>query len=502
MSYQATWDSVSSHPVPGWYEDAKLGVFLHWGLFSVPGWAPPGPDIATLLRRHRPSWVLANIPYAEWYPNTMRIRGSPTQRHHAATYGADFAYDGFRPMFEEASAGADLTELAALCRSAGARYVVLTTKHAEGYCLWPTATRHPVKGDYHSARDLVGDLTDAVRAEGMRMGLYYSGAYDWPYNDARLSSLAGLLLGAPTGAEYARYAESHVRELIDRYRPSILWGDIGWPTDSHLPTLFAHYYDTVDDGVVNDRWYQGGRRTAALDAAVRALAGVVELAWPLVPARHKRVFIPRGRHADFATSEYDTVDHIVARKWEATRGVGHSFGANRNEAAGDILTAAQLVALLVDVVSKNGNLLIGVGPAPDGRVLDVQAEPLRGLGRWLEVNGEAVYGTRPWTVSSAGHGSRDDPTVRFTAGTGDRAGVLYATVLSAPTARTFVLPGVEVTPSTTGPELVVAVVGQHGASGRVLDNGAIEVTLPNHVANGDPATVCRITPAWRCRAAG
>jgi alpha-L-fucosidase len=492
MSYEATWDSVSSHPVPRWYEDAKLGVFLHWGLFSVPGWAPQGPDIATVIRRHRPSWMLANIPYAEWYPNTLRIAGSPTERHHRKTYGASFPYDGFRPMFEEASAAADLGELATLCHDAGARYVVLTTKHGEGYCLWPTATPHPVKGDYHSPRDLVGELTDAVRAQGMRMGLYYSGGYDWPCNDAAMSNLPTLLLGMPTGTVYARYVEAHVRELIDHYRPSVLWNDIGWPPDSHLPTLFAHYYDTVDDGVINDRWYQGGRRSWLADAVVRNAARIIEAAWPIVPSRYKRVIVPRSRHADFHTPEYETFDHIATRKWEATRGVGHSFGANRNEGPGDIITAAALIRLLVDVVAKNGNLLIGVGPAPDGRVPEVQAEPLRGLGRWLAVNGEAIYGTRPWTIPSA---SADDGTqVRFTAG----AGALYATVLGGPAGRPFTLPGVAVVPSASEPAVEVAVLGAPGSTGRANRNGRIEARLSTEQA-ANAATVVRIAPAWRCR---
>jgi alpha-L-fucosidase len=494
VSYQPTWDSVSSHPVPTWYEDAKLGVFLHWGLFSVPGWAPRVPDINTVLRSHRPSWMLANIPYAEWYPNTMRINGSPTARHHAQTYGASFPYDGFRPMFEEASKDADLAGLADLCRRAGARYVVLTTKHGEGYCLWPTDTPHPVKGEYHSPRDLVGDLAAAVRAEGIRMGLYYSGGYDWPYNDAVLSSLATLLLAAPSGAGYARYVESHVNELIDRYHPSVLWNDIAWPAESDLPALFARYYDTVDDGVVNDRWYQGGRRSPLTDAVLRAVATAFEAAWPVVPARFKRVIMFRGPHADFLTPEYETFEHAVKKKWEATRGVGHSFGANRNEAPEDILTTAELVHLLVDVVAKNGNLLIGVGPAPDGRVPEMQAEPLLGLGRWLEVHGEAVYDTRPWLLAGASAGGSE---VRFTTRTGEHS-ALYATVLGPPAPGPFRVPGVRVVSPASGPAVEVTVLGAPGVAGRVLDGGAVEVTFPAESA-AQPAHVVRLSPAWCCR---
>ena len=192
--YEATWDSVRTHTVPDWYEDAKLGVFLHWGLYSVPGWAPQVPDIQQLLVHRGPRTLLRENPYAEWYRNSMLIRGSPTQGHHRKVYGDDYPYDNFVRVFNDASARANLDGIAELCQAAGARYAVLTTKHHEGFALWPTTVAHPVKGDYHSARDLVGDLTTAVRARGMRMGLYYSGGYDWPYNGAVLKRAGHVVL--------------------------------------------------------------------------------------------------------------------------------------------------------------------------------------------------------------------------------------------------------------------------------------------------------------------
>src|SRR5580692_4222503 len=219
MAFAATWESVRTHRVPAWYEDAKLGVFLHWGLYSVPAWAPQVPDVQTILRDKGPAWMLRHNPYAEWYANTVALAGSPTRLHHDATFGAGFPFDGFVETFDEASAAADLDALAAVCADAGARYVVLTTKHHEGYCLWPTDIPHPVKGDYHARRDLVGDLSAAVRARGLKMGLYYSGGYDWPYNGVVMKGLADALLAVPTGPAYAAYAEAHVRQLITRYRP-------------------------------------------------------------------------------------------------------------------------------------------------------------------------------------------------------------------------------------------------------------------------------------------
>ena len=487
-AYEPTWESVTAHRAPRWYENAKLGVFLHWGLYSVPAWAPRVPDIQTILRQYPPAWMLRNNPYAEWYANTVQLSDSPTRRHHASTYGAGFPYDGFVRPFDEASSGADLGALASVCRRAGARYVVLTTKHHDGFCLWPTALRHPVKGTYHSARDLVGDLTDAVRGEGMRMGLYYSGGYDWPYNGTVMRGLADALLAGPTGPEYARYAADHVRDLIDRYRPSVLWNDIGWPADGDLPALFCHYYNAVDDGVVNDRWLQSARRRPTFDAAVRMAGAAIERGWRFIPDRYKKLTFPGARHADFTTEEYVHHDHIVKRKWEATRGVGHSFGANHNEAPEDIISGTELVRLLVDVVAKNGNLLIGVGPAPDGTLPDWQEAPLIALGRWLEVHGEAIYDTDPWTVPSTTTSEGTD--VRFTVG-GDR---LYATLLGLPGSRHMVLRAVAADALRE-----VELMGTDTPVEWNVRDGSLSVSLP-HRLPVQPAYVLRLTPASGLRA--
>ena len=201
MSFEPTQESVRTHRVPRWFDDAKLGIFLHWGLYSVPAWAPQVPDIHTILRDHDPAWLFRNSPYAEWYLNTMQLEGSPTTRHHADTYGAATPYDAFRAPFDDASAHADLDALADLCRRAGAGYVVLTTKHHDGFCLWPASEPHPAKGAYHARRDLVGELTDAVRTAGLRMGLYYSGGFDWPFTVAGVRGVAVMVLAVPRSPE-------------------------------------------------------------------------------------------------------------------------------------------------------------------------------------------------------------------------------------------------------------------------------------------------------------
>lgn len=433
--FEPTWDSVAQHSVPDWYGGAKLGVFVHWGLYSVPGWAPQVPDIQELLERRGPAAILRENPYAEWYLNTSRLTGSPTWTHQRDTYGPDATYDDFVPVFDDGSAEADMDAIAAVCRDAGARYVILTTKHHDGFCLWPTAIRHPRRGHYHARRDIVGDLRTAVLAAGMRMGLYYSGGYDWPFNDALLSSPADLVLAVPATRDYADYATAHVRELIDRYQPSVLWNDICWPAAADLPALFADYYNSVPDGLVNDRWMQSTPPRGPLGEGLVRLAGLVaQQLWPVIPARFKTLTFPTNQHFDVRTPEYAAFDAIQADKWESTRGVGHSFGANRNERPQDMLTGPELIASFADIVSKNGNLLIGIGPDEHGRFPDGQVAPLRALGDWLRVNGEAVYDTAPWEVAEATTGC--GLPVRFTRG----ASETNVIVLGTPRGR-FSLPG-------------------------------------------------------------
>lgn len=469
--FEPTWESVRTHRVPDWYHDAKLGVFLHWGPYSVPGWAPQVPDIQELLVRHGPVRMLRDNPYAEWYRNTMQIDGSPTQRHHQQTYGADFPYDGFVPMFDEGTAGADLDAIASLCAEAGARYVVLTTKHHDGFSLWPSQVDHPRKGRYHARRDLVGGVTDAVRSRGMRMGLYYSGGYDWPYNDVVMRRPADALLATPPGDEYREYVTAHVRELIDRYAPSVLWNDICWPAGGNLAELFAHYYDAVPEGVVNDRWVQGSTtRNRATEALVRGLGELAQALWRFIPEDKKTLTFPGAQHYDFTTPEYAQLDDIKEQKWEATRGVGHSFGANRNERPEDIVTSTELIRSFCDIVSKNGNLLIGVGPGPDGVIPPEQQAPLRGLGEWLGVHGDAIYGTRPWQVAATT--TSDGTQVRFTC-TDD---AVFALLLDGPGSRRFTLRGIDASGAKD-----VSMLGLDAPVEWSVDGGVLSVELPNRL---------------------
>jgi len=359
--------SLGRHAVPQWFRDAKLGIFVHWGLYSVPAWAPVDHTFGDAVDATR---AMTHNPYAEWYQNTMRLPGSPTQGYHNTTYGA-IPYSAFTETFNQNLRGWAPDTWAALFRQSGARYVVLTAKHHEGFALWPSVTPHPhpeaALGKV--TRDIVGELTAAVRATGLEMGLYYSGGLDWTVEAA--IQRVKLHPPMPKTEAYAQYCDAHLRELMRWYRPSILWNDINYPARSkpkRLYTLFAEFYNThCPQGLVNDRWGSG-------------MYGFV---------------------GDYRTPEYSRVDAVAARPWELCRGIGRSFGHNRNEGEAQMMTVWELVVLLADVVAKNGNLLLDVGPDALGRIPPLQAERLRGLGAWVEVHGPAIHGTTPFLPAGA-----------------------------------------------------------------------------------------------------
>lgn len=417
MQYEPKLESIRQHRVPDWYHDAKLGIFIHWGLYSVPAWAPLTGELGEVVANEGWAVWFANNPYAEWYMNSIRIKDSPSHRHHVETYGADSPYSGFAPMFNEAAQQWDPDAWAGLFREVGARYVVLTTKHHDGFLLWPSRQPNPHVAGYLCGRDLVGELTNAVRARGMRMGLYYSGGLDWTFNDTVIQDISDIPTAIPQGADYVAYANNHWRELIERYEPSILWNDIAYPSSADLRELFAYYYNRMPDGLVNDRF------TQRFDFADQSIGG--------------------SSHFDFRTPEYASYSEITETKWESTRGIGYSFGYNRNEGPENYLSVRELVHSLVDIVSKNGNLLLNVGPMADGTIPPMQVERLAGLGRWLQVNGEAIFDTRPWIRAE---GSTDEGiALRFT----QKENSLYATLLGTPRTNRVRIEGLQVEENTT-----------------------------------------------------
>lgn len=376
--FRPHWESIREHELPSWYEEAKFGIFIHWGLYSVPGWAPTTGELGTIPWEE---WFVKN-PYAEWYENTLRISQSPTFEYHRRTYGEKFPYEGFAELWR--TERWDPKEWAQLFSRIKARYVVLTTKHHEGFCLWPSEYGDFGVKSKGPKRDIVGELTEAVRKEDLRMGLYYSGLLDWHFSEEPIRNIKDLWTLYPQTYSYADYTYNQWRELIRRYHPDILWNDIGWPKKGEdlLTYLFAFYYNCHPEGVVNDRWTVPPSRTPE---------------W-----------------CDYRTAEYtlNRPQEIVPYKWEFCRGLGYSFGYNRNEGEEYLLSVEQLVEILADVVSKNGNLLLNIGPCADGTIPEPQVKRLLGLGEWLKINEEAIFGTRPW-VRAKGVSSNGVP-LRFT----------------------------------------------------------------------------------------
>ncbi len=340
--YEATIESLDTHPLPDWYADAKLGIFIHWGLYSVPGWAVLTPE-KELEKLPVKEYVKRN-PYAEWYYNTMRLDGSPTQEYHKEHYGADYNYYNFAETFDKEIQKWNPEVMASAFKMAGARYVVLTTKHHEGFTLWPSDTPNPTlpKDRQHATRDLVGELAAAVREKGMRMGVYYSGGYDWTFVPGPITDWKQAKTIQPQSEAYGKYADAHMRELIAKYKPSILWNDIDYPKTGHPLEIMAEFYNANPEGVVDDRF------------------GV--------------------KHADFVSPEYETLKKVNKKKWEECRGLGRSFGYNRAEGEGQTIAKDALIYLLVDIVSKNGNLLLDVGPEADGTIPRGATGPVEGAG--------------------------------------------------------------------------------------------------------------------------
>ncbi len=456
MSYQPTRESVQTHPVPDWFHNAKLGIFVHWGLYSVPAYAPIAGEFGDILVSGAWAKWFANNPYAEWYMNSYQIEGSPTRQYHTEQYGAEFNYADFAPLFKQATQRWDPNDMATLFQQAGARYVVLTTKHHDGFLLWPSEHPNPYIEAYHADRDLVGELTDAVCAHGMTMGLYYSGGLDWTFNQKVIQHIAEIQAGVPQMSEYVEYANHHWRELIDRYGTMVLWNDIAYPVATDLNVLFAEFYNKMPAGVINNRFTQKFQ----------------------ISEGH----MITDNHHDFETPEYSSFSEIRPKKWESCRGVGASFGYNQIEGPEQYLTLENLVRSFVDIVSKNGNLLLNVGPMADGTIPPLQRERLLGLGQWLAVNGEAIFDTRPWMVAEGK--TADGIDVRFT----QKGDSLYVTLLDTPTGQPIEIVGMRANPAT-----IVQLLGYDQLLNWAQAGQGLAITLPSDLPHS-PAHTFKLTP--------
>jgi alpha-L-fucosidase len=364
-----------ARPLPAWLEAAKLGIFIHWGPYSVPAWAEPTGPLGAVPEAE---WFPHN-PYAEWYANTIRIPGTPAAQHHHEVF-ANAPYDDFLDQWT--ASDFDPAEWARLFADAGASYVIPTTKHHDGVALWDapgTGTRNTVHRG--PRRDLVGEIADAVREAGLRFGVYYSGGLDWGVTDLPpITGRADFTAWRPKDPAYNVYASLHVRDLVARYSPDVLWNDMNWPDAGKrtgswsLHELLADYYAGNRDGVVNDRW--------------------------------------GDTHWDFRTSEYEAGSENEAEPgWENCRGIGLSFGYNRAEDERHILTGRQLACHLTDVVSRGGRLLLNVGPTAEGEIPELQQASLRSLGGWMAQVGDLLRASRPTARSVAR--PTDQPWVRW-----------------------------------------------------------------------------------------
>lgn len=362
--------------VPGWYRDAKLGIFVHWGLFSVPAWADLHRDASGRPEVVPEEQSYLRHRYAEWYANTVRIPGSTARTRHERLYGVGTSYEDFADHWRADAFDAQV--LVDQLAATGAGYIVPVTKHHDGFCLWRTSTTGFNSVRRGPGRDLIAELHAATRAAGLRFGTYFSGGHDWhvsPYPP--ITSDVELFTHRRNDAAFAQYCADQLRELVENFAPDVLWNDIEWPDggkgteDYGLAALLEEYFRRVSHGVVNDRWgvpYHG-----------------------------------------YLTREYIAVDGAQPRVWEATRGIGHSFGYNQDEDSSESLSGTEVVRYLVDTVSKNGNLLLNVGPRADGTLPEVQSRVLAELGQWWAVNAAAVEGTRPWIRPH-------DGSVSYTAG--------------------------------------------------------------------------------------
>jgi alpha-L-fucosidase len=457
--FAPTLESLATHQIPPWFQNAKFGIMIHWGIYTIPAYAPlvvdPHEWLCCGKLLEPPDYgapFFTNIPYVEWYWNSILIDGSLAQQHHIATYGADYPYENFRPQFDAAATAWSGDAWAELFREAGARYVVFVTKHHDGYSLWPTEVPHPdpSRADWHTTRDFVGELDAAVRKRCMRSGLYFSGGFDWSVKIGPVADAFGGAEVAPTTPEYTAYADGQWRELIARYRPSVLWNDINFPNEDVALQLFADYYNGQPDGVVNDRFS----------------------------------ILPGLTHHDYSTPEFSVVADISPRTFETVRGMGRGFGYNREESDANLDTAAQLIHLLADVVSKNGNLLLNVGPTADGSIPQAQVDRLRAIGAWLGRNGSAIYGSRPW--SRAEGVTADGTPVRFTTSADGRT--LYAIVLGALPAGSVTLRDLGVVPTEAR---LLGAIGDVTATASGVD---VVLTVPTDVPTQEAAVFALALP--------
>lgn len=342
--YKNNWESLNSRPVPEWFSDAKFGIFIHWGLYSVPAYTKKGD-------------------YAEWYMKQIENEGEVLD-FHKRVYGENARYEDFVKGFTAELF--DAKKWADLFVESGAKYINIVSKHHDGFCLYKSDYAWNWNSvDVGPHRDFLQELKDALEGTDVRFGVYHS-VYEW-FHPTYLKNPE-------------QYALEHLipmlKELVEKYQPATLFTDGEWEHPSsvwHSTEFLQWLYNesSVKDFIVpNDRW---GKET-------------------------------RGHLGGNFTTEYGYIetdkkieDIELDRPFEECRGIGRSFGFNRNENLADYMSAKDLLVTLCDLVSKGGNFLLNIGPAADGTIPVIMEERLLQMGEWLKINGEAIYGTRVYS---------------------------------------------------------------------------------------------------------
>lgn len=395
--FAATWESLQQFEIPRWYLDAKFGIFIHWGVASVPAYK------------------------TEWYPKWMYKRGHDVFEHHVRAYGPqkNFGYKDFIPRFRMQNWDPDAW--ASLFEESGAKYVVPVAEHHDGVALYDYSKSRWTSLQVGPKRDLIAELGGAVRRCGLKFGVSSHRAYNWRFftyeNDFDTIDPAYADLYArphdldePADKAFLDDWFDRSAELIDKYQPDLVWFDwcIGWPEfEPYRRKFAAHYYNAADlwekEVVINYK-----------EEDFAPGAGV----WD----------IERGQ-LDEIRREYWQTDTSISRN-------GWAYNSNP-----DNKSATSLIHDMLDIVSKNGCLLLNIGPRPDGTITEEQRQVLRDIGCWLGINGEAVYGTRPWRVFGEGPTRVKAGTFQEKANAGfspddlrftQKDDLLYATALGVP----------------------------------------------------------------------
>ncbi|KAK7112789.1 hypothetical protein V1264_012181 [Littorina saxatilis] len=392
IRYEPNWQSLDSRPLPQWYDEAKFGIFLHWGVFSVPS--------------YHGAWFWYYWKGPKPVPSVVQFMQE--------NYPPGFTYADFAPQFT--AEFYDPHQWAEIFQASGARYVVLTTKHHEGFCNWPSKYSWNWNSmDVGPNRDLVGDLASAIRkSTDLKFGTYHS-LLEF-FNPLFLQDMAN---NFTTNDFVARKTMPELYELVQRYKPDIIWSDGDWEGNStywNSTNFLAWLYNdspVKDTVVVNDRW---GTDTMC-------------------------------KHGGYLTChDHYNPETLQQRKFEDSTTVYKRGWCYRREASlSDVHDTAHLITLLVQVVSCGGNLLLNVGPRRDGIIAPIFEERLREIGQWLRVNSDAIYSTRPWLFQN----DTQQPGVWYTSKKNTFGESVYAIVLKWPRSQDFLLASPQPSPQTT-----------------------------------------------------